>query len=201
MKMYELTAMITLTEEMLGMSPSNPNVHEEYIASKAPDAPSREEEIEVMGVDEVVEMGKTIFPKGEDNKPFLWDYQVKGFLKDAVNMLRRSTETKCAKIKAYKKIIDGNIFIRDRRCYIEVPKGCRLGDCQRPLRANTPQGERVALANSETVPAGSTIKVTFLAMNKTDLDWIRECLDYGVYRGLGQWRNSGKGTFTWEEVE
>lgn len=30
---------------------------------------------------------------------------------------------------------------------------------------------------------------------------VRECLDYGVLRGLGQWRNSGKGRFEWEEVK
>ena len=28
----------------------------------------------------------------------------------------------------------------------------------------------------------------------------REWLDYGRVRGIGQWRNSGKGRFTWEEI-
>lgn len=30
---------------------------------------------------------------------------------------------------------------------------------------------------------------------------IREWLDYGKLRGIGQWRNSGKGRFEWEEIE
>jgi hypothetical protein len=30
---------------------------------------------------------------------------------------------------------------------------------------------------------------------------VRECLDYGTKRGLGQWRNSGKGRYTWEEIK
>ena len=29
---------------------------------------------------------------------------------------------------------------------------------------------------------------------------VREWLDYGAYSGIGQWRNSGKGRFTWEEI-
>ena len=30
---------------------------------------------------------------------------------------------------------------------------------------------------------------------------IREMLDYGKLRGFGQWRNSGKGRFTYEILE
>jgi hypothetical protein len=29
-------------------------------------------------------------------------------------------------------------------------------------------------------------------------DLVIECLDYGKRRGIGQWRNSGKGRFTYE---
>lgn len=29
---------------------------------------------------------------------------------------------------------------------------------------------------------------------------VREWLDYGILRGIGQWRNSGMGRFTWEEI-
>ena len=29
----------------------------------------------------------------------------------------------------------------------------------------------------------------------------RECLDYGIYRGIGQWRNSGRGRYMWEELD
>ena len=30
---------------------------------------------------------------------------------------------------------------------------------------------------------------------------VREWLDFGCFNGLGQWRNSGKGRFTWEELD
>ena len=30
---------------------------------------------------------------------------------------------------------------------------------------------------------------------------VLEWLDYGILRGIGQWRNSGKGRFTYEVLE
>jgi hypothetical protein len=34
----------------------------------------------------------------------------------------------------------------------------------------------------------------------SDMKLVREWLDYGRLRGIGQWRNSGRGRFTWEEI-
>lgn len=197
--MRELKVKITLLEEMLGTASADPNIHEEFIASNAPDAPSREEEIEALGVDEVVERQKTIFPKDENGDPILWDYQIKGFFKDSCGSLRKVKEMHSSKIKAYKKEIDGLIFVEPRKIKIEFDG--KIGSCQRPLRAQTAQGERVALANSETVPAGATCEFTVVCLSESHMNAVKEWLDYGKYRGLGQWRNSGKGRFTWEEIE
>ena len=43
--MKNITIKCTFTEPILGTQSGNPDVHAEFIASKAPDAPSREEEI------------------------------------------------------------------------------------------------------------------------------------------------------------
>ena len=194
--MKEIRVRLTLTEEALGMTPSDPNVHEEYIASKAPDAKSMEEEIEAMGVEAVVEKGMTVFPKLEDGTPFLWDYQIRGMFKDSCGMLRRVTGTESSKMKNYKKAIDGTIFVNPRR--IPIKMNGEFGNCQRPLRAQTPQGERVALANSETIPVGSSVEFTVVLLNDSDDKYVKEWLEYGKLRGLGQWRNSGAGRFTYE---
>lgn len=192
----EMTVTLTLIDEALGMMPANPEVHETYIASKAPDAKTIEEEVAAVGAAEVVEKTMTIFPRLEDGKtPFFWDYQIRGFFKDAMGMLRRVTDSECAKLKNYKKLVDGLIFIKERKIPINV--NGEMGDCQRPLRAETMQGPRVALAHSETVPEGSTCTFTILLMDDTLEKAVRECLDYGELRGLAQWRNSGKGRFTW----
>lgn len=76
-----------------------------------------------------------------------------------------------------------------------------MGIIQRPLRASTAQGERIALASSETVPAGSSIEFDIDVFDIAMIPGIVECLDYGVYRGLGQWRNSGKGLFTYTIID
>ena len=197
--MKTLKVRLTLTEEALGMMPTSKEVHEEFIASKAPDAPSIEEEVEAIGVEEVVEKQKTVFPRLDDGTLFFWDYQLRGMVKDAIGMLRKVTSTACSKVTSYKKAVDGLIFVKERK--IPIHLGGDIGDCQRPLRASGPQGDRVALANSETVPAGSWIEFTFEILQDSLEKAVRECLDYGIRRGLAQWRNSGKGRYVWEELD
>ena len=199
--MENVKVRVTFIEEVLGMTNSDPDIHEEYIASKAPDAKSKEEEIEAIGVDAVVDKQKTIFPRDNEGNPIIWDYQIKGFFKDTAGMLRKVSGTKCSKVKAYKKEIDGLLFPQPRQIVIHLPEGKEIGNCQRPLRASTPQGERVALANSETVPVGSYIEFEVKCFTKDMAELVIECLDYGIYRGMGQWRNSGKGRFEYQILE
>lgn len=196
--MKELKVRLTFTEEVLGTASNNPEIHSEFIASKAPDAKSTAEEVEAIGVDEFVEKSMTVFPKLDDGTPFVWDYQIKGFFKDTCSALRKVSGTESAKIKAFKKEIDGLVFINERK--IPFENYGKIGECQRPLRASTAQGERIALAHSETVAAGSQIEFTIVCLKDDMMKVVKEWLDYGKYRGLGQWRNSGKGKFTWKEI-
>lgn len=199
--MKKLNVKVTFIEEALGTASNDPNIHAEFIASKAADAPSISEEIEAIGVDEVVEKGMTIFPKDKDGNPIFWDYQIKGFFKDTCSALQKCKSEETAKhtnkIKAYKKVIDGNVFVFPRQIPINMHGGV-IGNCQRPLRAQTAQGERVALANSETIPAGSTIAFQIVLMEDSLESAVKEWLNYGFLKGIGQWRNSGKGRFVYE---
>lgn len=77
--METMRVRLTFVDEVLGTASGDPKIHETYIASNAPDAMSRKEEVEMLGVDEVVEKGKTVFPKLEDGTPIAWNYQIKGF--------------------------------------------------------------------------------------------------------------------------
>lgn len=196
---------ITLNEEMLGMSPANADIYREYIASKSPDAATIDEEVASVGVDAVEEKGITVFPRMEDGTPFMWDYQIKGFFKDTCQMLSKAGKAgyeggkACAALKAYKKAIDGLLFVSPRK--IPVNLSGEIGFCSRPLRAMTMQGERVSLAKSETCPAGSTIEFEIIFLDKNLEKMVIECLNYGSMRGLGQWRNSGKGVFEWSEIK
>ena len=199
--MKELNVRITFVEESLGTSSADKELHDTYIASLAPDAKSRGEEVEAIGVEGVQEKAMTVFPRTDDGQPMFWDYQIRGFFKDACGMLQKAkgedVSKESCKIKAYKKIIDGCIFVEPRKIPIDMHGG-KIGKCQRPLRASTAQGERVALASSETVPAGSTIDFKVVLLSKDYEGAVIEWLNYGRFRGLSQWRNSGKGRFTYE---
>lgn len=196
--MKEIKVKLTFIEPILGTSPANDEVYREFIGSKAPDAASVEDEVAALGADAVAEKGMTVFPRMEDGTPFLYDYQIKGFFKDTCGGLRKVEGTKSSKIKAYKKEIDKLIF-PEPRC-IPFQFDGEITECQRPLRAQTMQGERVSLAMSEQIPAGATVEFTVVCLCDDHEKAVREWLDYGKYSGIGQWRNSGKGRFTWEEV-
>jgi hypothetical protein len=209
MKTKILKVKITFLEPVLGTWPSNQNVARDFIASKSPDAATIEDEVAALGADAVADKGMTVFPRNENGEPVLYDYQIKGFFKDSCGMLARvggKTETgkkravnESGKLSAYKKVIDGLIFPQPRMIPIKV--NGKIGDCQRPLRAQTAQGERVSLANSEEIPAGSTCEFEILLMDESLENAVLEWLDYGVLRGIGQWRNSGKGRFTFDIID
>lgn len=209
MKTKILKVKITFLEPVLGTWPSNQNVARDFIASKSPDAATIEDEVAALGADAVADKGMTVFPRNENGEPVLYDYQIKGFFKDSCGMLARvggKTETgkkravnESGKLSAYKKVIDGLIFPQPRMIPIKV--NGEIGDCQRPLRAQTAQGERVSLANSEEIPAGSTCEFEILLMDESLENAVLEWLDYGVLRGIGQWRNSGKGRFTFDIID
>mgnify|MGYP007101850904 CR=1 FL=1 len=197
--MKELQVRLTFINPILGSANANAEIHREFIASKAPDAPKREEEVEALGVDEVERKEMTVFPRDDEGRPCLWDYQIRGFFKHACGMLKNVSGTESSKIKAYKKYIDGLVFVKERK--IPLIFDGQIGNLQRPLRGQTAQGERIALANSEMCPAGTTVYFTVQALKDDLLDAVREWLDYGRLNGLGQWHNSGMGAFVWEELE
>jgi hypothetical protein len=152
--MKEIMVKLTFTEPILGTSPANPDVYREFIGSKSPDALSVEDEVAALGADAVADKGMTVFPRLDDGTPFLYDYQIKGFFKDTCGGLRKVKGTASEKIKAYKKEIDKLIFPEPRT--IPILFDGKIGECQRPLRAQTAQGERISLAMSEEIPAGAT---------------------------------------------
>lgn len=207
--MKKIKVKLTFVEPVLGTWPNNQNIAREFIASKSPDAATVEDEVAALDADAVADKGMTVFPRNEKGEPVLYDYQVKGFFKDSCGMLSRiggKTETgkkkavnESGKITAYKKVIDGLIFVQPRM--IPIHFNGEMTECQRPLRAQTAQGERVSLANSEQIPAGSTCEFEILLMDDSHEKAVLEWLNYGALRGIGQWRNSGKGRFSYEITE
>ena len=103
-----------------------------------------------------------------------------------------------ARLSSYKKVIDGLIFVFPRK--IPYIYNGEIGICQRPLRAQTAQGERIAISSSETLPENTQLVMEIRMLTDDIENAVIEWLDYGELRGLGQWRNSGKGRFEYEEI-
>ena len=188
MNQYQIT--LTFTEPLLGTVPLNREVYADYIASRVEGTHALDE---VDTIEEATEKGTTGFHR-QDGTPAIYDYAVKGMFKDAAGMLRRVPGTASVKLTAYKKIIDGLVFVTPR--LIPLTVAGELGILERPLRAQTAQGERVSLARSEMAPAGSVLAFTVQVLGKdVTEETLREWLDYGSLRGMGQWRNGGYGRY------
>lgn len=252
--MHYMHVEIEWLEKALGTSPNNANILGDYIASKAPDALTKEQEIAAIGQDEVMDKQVCIYPKGQfrydpkterylddltedhkkiegeevrENVPFYYNYQIRGFFKDSCGLLTKADDvdengkklgaTESAKVKAYKKVIDGCIFVFPRRIAIDIPEfyvdddgitivpskneDGSLKIIQRPIRTSGPSGERTAIAASEMIPAGSRIKFTIGMTSLKFKPAVVEWLNYAVVHGISGWRNSGLGICRWREIK
>ncbi len=121
--------------------------------------------------------------------------------KEAGNVIKDDLGVKNLRAK-----IDNCVFIFPRKIYI-YRNGAVMQEpddvLERPLRGQTAQGPRVTLVGSERIKAPASIEATIeLLMHKElDMNLIRELLNFGRFKGIGQWRNGGFGAFEWEEVE
>ncbi len=273
--MYYMHVEIEWLEKALATLPNNKDLLASYIASKAPDAKTMEEEIAAIGEDEVINQQVLIYPKGTfykdhdtgrfidnldnniiiseiknsdtstnawntseepdimhicervENVPYYYNYQIRGAFKDSCGLLARAEEvdengkklgaSESAKLKAYKKVIDGCIFVFPRRIGIEIPEYSLSDDgttmipsydengnlpiLSRPLRTNGPTGERTAIAASEVIPAGSRIRFTIGMTSLKFKPAVIEWLNYMVVHGISGWRNSGLGICHWREIK
>lgn len=198
MELYERTYRLTFTDELLGTMPGNKEIFADFVAKKA-ETLDEETEAIPMDAETALEKGTTVFPRTAQGKPFIYDYQIRGFFKEACKFLKKVSDTKSSKEKAYKQKIDGCIFVKDRQNVINVNGD--IGICERSLRASTPQGDRIALSRSESVPEGSSVTFTVQCLIKSDLDLVDEWMEYGRLHGTGQWRSGGKGRFEFEVVK
>ncbi len=180
---------VTFTTSLLGTQPQK-EVATEYITSKVADANGGLPEDELATLPEELEKGTTAFHK-LDGQPIFYDYQVKGFLKDAgqvFNGLRN--------VKALRSKVDNLVFVAPRQIAIHLPDGAAITFLERPLRAMTAQGPRTGLARSEEIPAGAWFECALeVYAGPISEPLLRDLLSYGARKGMGQWRNGGHGKF------
>lgn len=200
-----LKVKIEFVEPVLGAVPRDKELYTNFIAANAPDEAGAEEEIKKLTRNELIDRRTSCFLMDEDGQPLLSNHVIKGLFKEAGKSIRRIPGKKyeSQKLSLYRTKIDTLIFIYPRFIRLETPVD--VDDCieefQRPCRAQTPQGERITLRNSEKLPEGTTAEFEVQMMDKSLEPAIREWLDYGSFHGIGEWRNADYGRFEWMEIK
>lgn len=198
---------ISFIDPMLGTKAADPAVFATYIATKRPEGPSTDE---LASAESAEIKGTTGFHKDTAGNPFIYDYQIRGFLKESLGALKQIPNSKVCGIPTYKQKVDLFFFVYPRLIPLVIPDGQSIGVCERSLRAETMQGPRMTVVRSEEVPIGTAMEFEVASViEKVKIgersvlveDVIAQTMDYGLFHGFGQWRNSGKGRFTWEFVE
>jgi hypothetical protein len=193
---------IIFTEPMLASSPANPEVYKEFIASRKQDELPKDE-METLPADKQELAGWSVFHR-DDNGLFVFDYHVRGFLKEAaISMVGKDKDKG---VPAVRSKIDRWLFVFPRRIYLHGTNGHAITKpddvLERPIRAMTMQGPRTSLKRSDVVSEGSwleaTIKVLPLGERELNSKLIVSCLDYGEFCGLGEWRTGSYGRFKYE---
>ena len=200
-KTYKVTGM----NRILAAQAANPKVHSEFIAAKAASINKSVEETSKLP-EGFENRGLTVFLR-DDGVLCLSDYVIKGFLKEALGALKSQIGIAAHASKVDNYVLVTPAYLRFSKDGKPVEKPDEI--FERPLRAMTMQGPRVSVAASECINEGweLTFTISLLdnpATNKSKaltFEAIEEALDYGAFKGLGQWRNGQNGRFTWSVVE
>lgn len=189
---YELT--FELTAPVLGTMPKDRNVYERYVMDQAKTEMEKTRATEDVDKvpEEVESKGWTGFYTDDgtpDGNPVLMDYQFKGFLKNAGNVLKGAL-----RVKNLRSHINDTVFVHPRMIVLaEKPDGV----LERPLRAMTMQGPRVSLMRSDQIDPGKQYKLELQVLEGSVVteQVLKDILSYGELQGLLQWRNAGYGRF------
>jgi len=181
---------IVFTQPLLGSQPQK-DVATQFVQAKARDL-GLEVADEVETLPEMLEKGTTVFHQ-LDGQRILYDYNFKGFLKESAQV-----QNGLEGVKALRSKVDNLVFVRPRQIVLHAPQG-KIEYLERPLRAQTAQGPRTSLARSEMLPAGTQFECELHVWpGPVSEKVLRGLLDYGRYKGIGQWRNGSYGQFEYE---
>ena len=218
---YDVT--MWFTQPLLGSAPGDPDIYKKFIASKAPDAPTKEEELLTNTVENVAAKGTNVFlRRSVTGIPCVGSHTIKGFYKESITATKRQDGG--VSVTSHKSKIVGNTTITPIFVNLEFPeeliKDCTekefkkdgfghysvvrfpkegrfqkhvLPTCDRPLQADTPQGKITSIASSEMAPAGTVIRYT-LTVDKLNSDPIDEALIQTILRGIDHGTGQWRGS-------
>lgn len=164
--------------------------------------------LELLG--ETTDLSSQVFLKCKEGYPYLGTQVVKGFLKsssEAISRTRtgkngtfnRSAAASSKYINQY--LIASPIYFFDakndkKRKDIKRDDDGNAVYLERPLRAETAKGSRIALASSEIIESPCVAKFTISIfgdeLNPLTINDLKDNFAYGVMVGFSAWRGSGQ---------
>jgi hypothetical protein len=142
------------------------------------------------------------------NRPCIGDHMVYGFLKAAAEAIGRTLPQKRGEVLHSISYTQSLINQHVRCCekFITFDRDIKRDEqgnplyLQRSLRAMTAKGPRISLAKSEIVEAGAKLCFHLKVLKNSALteETLRTLFGYGEFVGLGQWRSSGAGMYSFE---
>ena len=187
-----------------------------------PNADLTEEVLATLSPEERTALQTTVFARSTtDVSPVfktgpisLKDYVFRGFFKEAILVQIELGQSPISKW-GVRRLVDNAVFVNPR--YVPFLRDGKPiyepdGYCERPLRVEMGMGSsKVCLARSEQIAEGATLtfdvhllipqgekaekKSMMYGLNR---EVIEAALEYGSLKGLGQWRNSGMGRFSYK---
>ena len=221
---YSIT--ICFLNDILGSAPANKQFYEKYLLSKLlkeidktkkkiAKAKTEEERRILQDLLENLEAEVAEIPEVEDNEdsrltvfyranyedflvPVIRGHQILGFFKHGMNAFKDvfGVKNPREKVSRYVRVRPFNIFIYEKELSPENLVDDVDGILERPLRALTPQGERISVVKSEFIKSNQDKIIQFeviLFKNKDITFDMLETLmrEYGKFNGISQWRNTG----------
>lgn len=191
--------------KILGAQSADPKVRSAYIGKKAATLEKCQEE-EAMLPEDVEKMNLSVFLRS-DGALCVQDYVIKGFLKEALAALKADIGVlnAASKVDNYVSISPAYLVFTRGGEPIKNPDEIY----ERPLRAMTMQGPRVSVTASETIHPAWSLDFDLELIHNTGspksraltFEAIDEAMEYGRFKGLGQWRNAQNGRFTFTSCE
>lgn len=215
-----LDVRLTFDQHMLGSLPDQKTILEQFIGKNIPE----EGEVKKVKLEEeldaIPDEGSkiTVFPRDKEGNLCLYDYQIKGAIKNAFGIFTETQDIKLggkAKISKWTHKRFGDCFIRvsPRFIKLNIPKDAYAPDliapdaenstyrCARPIKKDSFKGGQVALVCSEAVPEGTTCEFRIEYLHPGLKDVLIGALHYFRFMGIGQWRGSGKGSVEKFEIK
>jgi hypothetical protein len=148
----------------------------------------------------------TVFLRDDKDQCCLMDYQFMGFMKEAGNTLKsiieyevfsKGARSKKKGIKNLRSKLSQFLYIGPRIIHLgRTPDGIY----ERPLQTMSMKGPRTCLASSEIINPELSFEIIIGLLPHEELSWvvIEQLLEYGQFKGLGQFRGGGYGRFAFD---